>query len=531
MASGRRRAARDREAGRGSAPVNAVPDPRVGAPSTPAPPEAGAPAGPPEVDHLSFAVRAQKFRVAATVMKRSPVPLATEYAVRLVHLVPDVSAEEMAAFFGFGAAETRVLIQDMLESQLVTERDGRFALSSRGREAVSDQLDDVELFITEEVIAHQAFDLIAFAPVDDAELTGVEARLVPEVAIPDRERAARATATARDAFDHHFQEWHQRHGPRRRPDDVRLHAVDDVQSLRTFAAPFHLSVRYRLDDAGAGAGAVEPDFSGLRNRGRPGSRNALVSALSAQVQALKAPGDHDAAFYVTADIDGGLLADNDLRSAAGQAAWAARCASQEGRHLDKRHSPGCRLLGSASSEGVRAAVLRWTGTLEAERLYVPTPVIWLPPRLAHWGRGVSFAALVRELAAANPDGTALLARTDGTPRGARDWQRLFGPKAGQAPLFDRCLAVRPHLPDALEIAVKPGAWALVLVHAPEAGGGYPLAFGYFTAAAGLVSGWRHVLAEAAGSASGSADILWHGPKDNPARALADLDLALGIEAA
>ena len=144
------------------------------------PPQARSAAGV-EVDQLSFLVRAQKFRVAASVMRRTPIPLATEYAVRLVHLVPEVTAEEVAAFFGFGAAEARILVQDMLETGLVSEREGRFTLSSRGREAVSDQLDEVELFATDEITAHMAFDLVAFAPVDNVELAGVEARLVREI--------------------------------------------------------------------------------------------------------------------------------------------------------------------------------------------------------------------------------------------------------------------------------------------------------------------------------------------------------------
>ena len=54
-----------------------------------------------EVDSLSFVVRAQKFRVAASIMKRTTVPLATEYATRVVHLVRGITPEELAAFFAF----------------------------------------------------------------------------------------------------------------------------------------------------------------------------------------------------------------------------------------------------------------------------------------------------------------------------------------------------------------------------------------------------------------------------------------------
>src|ERR1700728_3003963 len=72
-----------------------------------------------EVDNLSFVVRAQKFRVAASIMKRTTVPLATEYATRLVHLVRGITPEELAAFFDFEASETRVLLEDVLSSGLV----------------------------------------------------------------------------------------------------------------------------------------------------------------------------------------------------------------------------------------------------------------------------------------------------------------------------------------------------------------------------------------------------------------------------
>jgi hypothetical protein len=59
---------------------------------------------------------------------------------------------------------------------LVTERDGKFSLSTKGREAVSPMSDDIKLFEVDEINAIQCFDLIAFAPVDDADLNAARLR-------------------------------------------------------------------------------------------------------------------------------------------------------------------------------------------------------------------------------------------------------------------------------------------------------------------------------------------------------------------
>ncbi|CAD5294971.1 conserved hypothetical protein [Bosea sp. 62] len=482
-----------------------------------------------EIDRLSFAIRAHRFRFTATIMQRNAIPLAAEYAVRLVHAVPDLATEDIAAFFGFGSAEAEILVQDMLATGLVSEREGRFSLSSRGIAAVSD--DDVELFETEELAVTQAFELIAFTPVDDNELTGVFGRIVPEIAIPDRERAANATEGARDAFDLHFRELAQRHSRRRRPEDIRLHLVEDVHFMRAFGAHFELPIRYRQDDASIGALGVDPDFSSLRHRGRVSSRDPVIAALSARVQSLQAPADFDDALSRTASIDGGILTRSDLKSSEGQAAWAQSCTDKSARQLEGEQGPGMRVMGSVAATAIGSALLRTAPSAEQERLDVPTPVLWLPPGAGYWGRSVAFANIARELSAADPDGTVLLARTSDTQQSWKNWRTLYGPRHDQPGLFDRSLAVQTDLPNALEVVMKPGAWALVLVHVPVAQGTYPIPFGYLTTSPRLVSRWRDALAEVAITADGSKSILWCDKSETAADALAVIDLALGIGAA
>jgi hypothetical protein len=84
-----------------------------------------------DIDFATFAVRSQKFRIAALVMKRTPIPLATEYATRLTHLVPGIRLDDMLAFFNFEPAESKVLLQDVLGTGLVEERNGQLFLSDQ----------------------------------------------------------------------------------------------------------------------------------------------------------------------------------------------------------------------------------------------------------------------------------------------------------------------------------------------------------------------------------------------------------------
>jgi hypothetical protein len=202
-----------------------------------------------EIDSLSFVVRAQKFRIAATIMKRTPVPIATEYATRLVHLIKGVTPEELAAFFDFEPPETKVLLQDVLSSGLVAESNGQLQLTPRGQEALSPMDDTLNLFDIEEIPAIVSLDLVAFAPIDDVQLNQREARLVEELPLPDRKKAALASTIAKDAFETHFHEWRQQQSRRRGLDeDTRLHSIEDVQVVRSFSVPLHVPVRCRIVD-------------------------------------------------------------------------------------------------------------------------------------------------------------------------------------------------------------------------------------------------------------------------------------------
>lgn len=304
-----------------------------------------------EVDNLTFSVRARKFRVTATVIRRSSITLSTEFGLRMIHLVPNLSAEDLGAFFGFSAAETRVLIEDILDSGLgELSALGTLRLSQRGLEAASSITDTFDIFDLEDIRVAPSFDLISFAPIDEAEPAADVARLVEELPIVERERAARSVAAATDAFGLHFNEWKQQYGRRYGLDeDTRVYLVENVQPVKTFGAPVSVSIRRRVGEEG-----VAPDFSELFSLGRTGSRDDLVNALRSRIQRIPVANDFDAALATIEAIDDGLFRRSGIRSSTQQDDWMALAQSDAG--LPSSSGPGLRLAGSTSSESVRSVV-------------------------------------------------------------------------------------------------------------------------------------------------------------------------------
>ncbi|MDE4604799.1 hypothetical protein [Sinorhizobium meliloti] len=473
-----------------------------------------------EIDELSFLVRAQKFRIAGTAMRRTSIPLATEYAIRLIHLIPEITAEQVGAYFGFEHTETSVLLQDILDTGLVTETQGRLVLSARGYEAVSPLSDDIELFSAEDFTATQAFDLIALAPIEDNVIQPGIARLIPEIALPDRIAAAKAASRIPEAFEMHFLEWRQRLGGRLKADDFRFQSIQDVQLIKTFPAPFHIPVRLHLEEPAV----VEPDFGNLRQRGRAGSRTPLIEALSDYTKKITCPGDYDQAFNELEAIDGGVLSRNGLRDPTQQASWAKSCYG-EAPALVHPFDPGLKLIGSSASSLVKRALTMWTKEIETDS----SPLFWLPPQADYWGRSLSFATLLRDLSAQEPGGLVLLARGGSDHRSASHFRRLFGARERQEALFERCIAITSDAPRALEVVLKPNSWVMVLLHAPDAKSGYPLPVGYISADRVLVEDFEGYFARLASSATILDPVLWHKTNETASGALDLIDQALRIE--
>ncbi|WP_246791388.1 hypothetical protein [Bradyrhizobium commune] len=480
-----------------------------------------------DIDVATFAVRCQKFRIAALVMKRTSIPLATEYATRLVHLIPGIRLDDMLAFFDFDPSESKILLQDVLSTGLVEERNGQLHLSQRGWKSLSPDSDRLDLFEVEEINTTVAFELAALTPVEESSLNAREAKVVEELKLPNREKAAAAGAEAAEAFDLHFQEWRATQARRRWLDeDTRLTSIEDIQPIAAATAVFQIPVRWRpADEAG-----VSPDFSELSSRGRPGSRSPLISAISEQMKSVVAPSDHHLAFELVDRIDGGILRRGGVRSSIEREQWIRAAASSDGHQLKGVGAPGLRLVGSVASDKLRSALLDWTQSTANATSTTRTPVFWLPPAVSSWGRNVPFVNLARDLSIANQidDGTVLLARA-GSTYDRKSWTRLYAQANRQPALFDRCLAIpSKELPSALEIILKPSSWVAILIHSPDSTSNYPLPFGYITADPTIVGSYKQSIAELAAKAEGTAALLWTKADEDPHRALTSIDAALDI---
>jgi hypothetical protein len=481
-----------------------------------------------DIDVAAFAVRCQKFRIAALVMRRTSIPLATEYATRLVHLVPGIRLDDMLGFFDFEGPESKVLLQDVLSTGLVEERSGQLFLSARGLKSLSPLSDKLDLFEIEQITPTVAFELAALTPIEEASLDKREAKLVEELKLPDREKAATASSAAADAFDLHFQEWRTTQSRKRWLDEeARLNSIEDVQPVAPATAIIQIPIRWRpTDEAG-----VSPDFSELSSKGRPGSRAPLIAAISEQLKSVVAPPDHQEAFDLIDGIDGGVFRRGGVRSSLDRGQWISAAAQSANRALSGAGAPGLRLVGTAASETVRSALLDWTKSAgDTSATTVRTPVFWLPPGISSWGRSPPFVGLARDLSKTNQmnDGTVLLARSSGGDDNKR-WTKRYGQSGSLQPLFDRCLAVPARqLPLSLEILLKPGSWAALMIHSPDASSDYPFPFGYITADTNIVASYKQLIAELAAAADGTSGLLWTRPDEDAHRALTAIDVSLDI---
>jgi hypothetical protein len=159
-----------------------------------------------DVDNLSFAVRAQKFRIAASIMKRTSIPL-TRSTPRVWCISSAALRRKSSPASSIPTSLRRVCCCRTAELGTGRGSRGHLRLSQRGQSALSPLDDTLNIFEVDDIMAIVSFDLVSFAPVVDAELADRDPRLVEELPIADKSKAANSEAVARDAYDLHFQRW------------------------------------------------------------------------------------------------------------------------------------------------------------------------------------------------------------------------------------------------------------------------------------------------------------------------------------
>ncbi|GLS38256.1 hypothetical protein GCM10010869_38500 [Mesorhizobium tianshanense] len=252
------------------------------------------------IDGLTFLVPARTFRIEGTLLKGGYFSLATEFALRLLRDVGEMPPAEIGRFFGFSERETRALVQELLLDGYIVLSSDRVRLSQRGEDSFNPATGELSMLKIEPFGETLSLDLISFAP---ARTGGARMPWLSDIEIPDKPKAAAATEAGRDGFRSNFGEWRERRFKGTDASTARLQTIDEVTPLGRALVPVTVPVSY-VPSIGE---QIEPDFSRLRDRGRRGSREKLVDALSNVMRGITAPGDHLAAADVTAEWDREVL--------------------------------------------------------------------------------------------------------------------------------------------------------------------------------------------------------------------------------
>ncbi|RWH76845.1 MAG: hypothetical protein EOQ86_19650 [Mesorhizobium sp.] len=456
------------------------------------------------VDGLTFLVPSRTFRIEGTLLKGGYVSLATEFALRLLRDAGELPPAEVGAFFGFSERETRALIQELLLDGYILVWSDRVRLSQRGEDAFNPITGDLLMLNIEPFGDTLSLDLVSFAPIDAT--GGARMPWLSEVEIPDKPKAAAATEAGRHGFRSNFGEWRERRFKGGAASTVRLQSIDEITPLGRGLTPVTVPVSY----APTISDLIEPDFSGLRDRGRRGSREKLVDALSNVVRGIIAPGDHLAAADATAEWDRGILKSPASSTAAGVLRWL-QVTHRGVPELPEWLSPSIRLAGSMTFPATASRLFEFIETAVQSDDDAP-PVFWLPAEHAAWGRSATLTDVVREMnSEITPEGgIVLLPRADIDDRSRRELVRQYGGgKDGRSQaLFGACVAVPPDaLPLSLELVVQPTRWAVVLIHVPAPKTGFPVPIGYASTNSDVVDAISTRFAEAIAKA-GEASVFW-----------------------
>ncbi|WP_287125047.1 hypothetical protein [Chromohalobacter sp.] len=113
---------------------------------------------------LDTCVKAQRFKVNYSVIKKNELDLVDEHVLRLLNL-GSFTARDLATFFGFDARETQTALHDFISRNEVSQtQDGYLRLTQEGMKYFKGGLDDPFIKAIAEYSASLCFELIEFRP-------------------------------------------------------------------------------------------------------------------------------------------------------------------------------------------------------------------------------------------------------------------------------------------------------------------------------------------------------------------------------
>lgn len=440
-----------------------------------------------EIDSLDLKLPCRVFDVSYQVADSGTFSLTTEFLLRLLKAVDDLTEAEVATFFGFSPGETAHVIGAAERKGYVLRSEGRVRLTEAGDALFDKAQDTPALYEVQRKSGYFSFDLVSFCPIRREYLSEF-ARKLPELPLPDPELAANASKEVTEAFRKHFREIQVMEGGPA-AERITLYSIDHVVGQTRSAALVPVSIKVRRDTIGT----VEPDLLGwrsgvdLQNRiAVLGSCGALLREYNVQAE-FAASGDGAAYLHECAP----RYIERFFKGDRFDAAALFRRASRLVGDLRKDRKTTC-IYGTLWTKRNFAKIvsaLQYVPEGADEKL---SPLVWLRPSIDSWGCSSKLPDLVESLAT-DPEfadikyqiGTVLIANDD------RESSWRF------SDVFDVVTTLQEKkTPQNFEMLLIPQRVFAALVYVPLSDGeGYPIPMGIVSFDPAFLSAAHELMAD------------------------------------
>lgn len=421
-----------------------------------------------EIDSLDLKLPCRVFDVSYQVADASTFSLTTEFLLRLLKAVDELTEAEVATFFGFSLGEAAHVIGASERKGYVSRGGGRVQLTEAGDALFDKSPDKPALYEVQRKSGYFSFDLVSFCPIRREYLSEFAHKL-PELPLPNPELAANASKEVTEAFRKHFREIQVMEGGPA-AERLTLYSIDHVVGQTRSAALVPVSIKVRRDTIGT----VEPDLLGWKSGVDLQNRIAVLSSCGAllreySVQATFAAESGASYLHECAP----RYIERFFRGNQFDAAALFRRASRLVGDLRKDRKTAC-IYGTLWTKRNLAKIV-------SALQYVPegtedklSPLVWLRPSIASWGCSSKLPDLVENLA---PDaGLADTSYQIGTVLITNDNQESSWRFSD---VFDVVATLQKRkTPQNFEMLLIPQRVFAALVYVPLSGGeGYPIPMG------------------------------------------------------
>ncbi|WP_296997023.1 MULTISPECIES: MarR family transcriptional regulator [unclassified Thalassospira] len=439
-----------------------------------------------EIDTYEVLLPTRNYRVVASVASQRKLALHIEFCLMLLKNIGWVTVKDIQRYFGYSADETSVLIQDLLQAGYVEEHptDSGIQLTRNALALFESGSDGDTLRITEikEIERTVPFDSISLS------LSLSQGRIqygrkghmrALEELPPDSAKASQATKTIRDSFEHHFTEFNQRYG-----DDkaTELYSIDAVEPLQMGLTVLSLPLVLKL----SGEPVVEPDLSLLHEAGQTGqSRRPIIDAVTRHLSTKRWPSDSTRTFEFIRLFERQQLNQFLERDSFNLQAFAKLVLAKRRPSMDI----STRFIGSTTTDAFLDAYVKLEEDMNCDD---DDCLLWFAPNRPLWGVGQAFEDTVDRLrnGANNKIPTFLI---KGEYQSDYDKEsRLLRKRYSdgrESSVFTNMVYVPVEvLPSSLEVIIRPGKFAAVIVHIATGGDfNIPVPVGFMTTDASFVA--------------------------------------------